>query len=265
MSLNTYQGESINVKAYLKDVQVAGQEAGFAVEHCYGNLSFPVLALHKKCISPKASIHLTAGIHGDEPAGSMAILRLLQENAFPDGFDVILFPLLNPEGMQANHRENNQGLDINRDYLKLETPEAKLHTGWLKKDIRRFDVSLNLHEDWEAKGYYLYENNPYGEESVAKEILDAVKPITGIDTSSIIDTCPAKDGIIRVHELRGSELLLEGEWPETFYMMKHYTRHSYTFESPSNMFPLTDRANAHYTAVKQVLHALEYNGHWFDI
>jgi len=263
--MKAYKGETIDLASYLKEVQIAGQEAGFVVEHCYGKLSFPILALHKKCIAPKATIHLTAGIHGDEPAGSMAILKLLQNNVFSEDFDVILFPLLNPEGMQANQRENGKSKDINRDYLKLETPEARCHTQWLKNNIQRFDVSLNLHEDWEAQGYYLYENNPYGEISVAQEILDAVKPITGIDTSSIIDTCPAKNGIIRIHELNGSELLLEGEWPETFYMMKNYTRHSYTFESPSNMFPLAERTKAHYIAVKQVLHALEYNGYWFDI
>jgi len=265
MTEKAYRGETFDVSAYLKKVQIAGQNAGFVVEHCYDQLNFPILALHKKCISPKASIHLTAGIHGDEPAGSLAILKLLQEKAFPEEFDVTLFPLLNPEGMQAITRENSQSMDINRDYLQLKTPEARCHTDWLQKNTRRFDVSINLHEDWESTGYYLYENNPYREVSVAAEILQAVKPITGIETAEVIDTCPAQNGIIRVHELKVSGLLQDNEWPETFYMMKHYTRHSYTLESPSNAYPLEKRTETHYQAVKVVLHALEYNGHWFDI
>lgn len=49
--------------------------------------------------SPGAgSIYLSAGIHGDEPAGPLALLGLLQENRFPAEIGLVIFPLLNPEG-----------------------------------------------------------------------------------------------------------------------------------------------------------------------
>ena len=37
--------------------------------------------------------------------------------------------------------------------------ETKAHKSWIES-IPSFDISICVHEDWEAKGFYLYELNP---------------------------------------------------------------------------------------------------------
>ena len=72
--------------------------------------------------------------HGNEPAGREACLIRLRDLAFTDDPELIaqlksqtiLFvPAANPDGRDANARENSQGYDINRDHLNLTTEESK--------------------------------------------------------------------------------------------------------------------------------------------
>lgn len=70
--------------------------------------------------------------HGDEPAGSEALLALARELA-PGGLleplleriNVILVPRANPDGAERGQRTTANGVDMNRDHLLLTTPEAR--------------------------------------------------------------------------------------------------------------------------------------------
>lgn len=70
--------------------------------------------------------------HGDEPAGSEALLVLARELA-PGGLleplleriNVILVPRANPDGAERGQRTTANGVDMNRDHLLLATPEAR--------------------------------------------------------------------------------------------------------------------------------------------
>ncbi len=69
--------------------------------------------------------------HGDEPAGSEALLVIAQELAqgrlapLLDRINVVVFPRANPDGAEANRRSTANGIDANRDHLLLKTPEAQ--------------------------------------------------------------------------------------------------------------------------------------------
>ena len=69
--------------------------------------------------------------HGDEPAGSEALIVVLRELAHGrlapllDKLDVAVLPRANPDGGAAGSRVSSSGLDINRDHLLLRTPEAQ--------------------------------------------------------------------------------------------------------------------------------------------
>jgi hypothetical protein len=74
-------------------------------------------------------------MHGDEPTHTSVMLDLysylLQEPANPlatdilSGCTLLFIPMLNPDGAEAVIRFNAQGIDINRDWRRLVTPEAR--------------------------------------------------------------------------------------------------------------------------------------------
>ncbi len=69
--------------------------------------------------------------HGDEPAGSEALLVIARELAqgllqpVLERVNVIIVPRANPDGAATDRRVTANGLDMNRDHLLLSTPEAQ--------------------------------------------------------------------------------------------------------------------------------------------
>ena len=149
-----------------------------------------------------------------------------------------------------NTRTSAAGVDLNRDYKHLRTPEIRAHVAWLEK-LPAFDLCLCLHEDWEAQGFYVYEVNPDRRSSLAESMVAAVRPFCPIDHSTIIDGRDAVDGIIRPN----IDPALRPEWAEAFYLIMHKTRLGYTLEAPSD-FPLAVRVAALVTATKAAVNAL---------
>jgi len=260
--MDGYLRGTFDTGRFQRTVQIAAQEAGFVVEHCYGTSLEPILVLKRVCRTPKADLFISTGMHGDEPAGPLTILRMLKSDSLPRDMSLTIFPLINPRGMALNRRENAEGLDINRDFKRFQTEEARLQRDWLTANGRRFDLCIHLHEDWEATGYYLYELNPDREQSISPELLAAVAPVMRIDASERIDGHPAVNGLIRPQD---SGVRMVGEdLPEALFMLDRYSRHSYTLEAPSNC-DLNLRIGAHEAALLASAEALRSHGHWFDI
>ena len=242
-----YHGETIDIRAILGEITVAAQSHGWAIEvfHQIGDLK--LFALHRRTKfggqKPKSTIYISAGIHGDEPAGPRAALRLLEENHWPADAEIFLLPCLNPIGFTLNTRENSEHIDLNRDYRNSKAQETFAHIGWLDRQPK-FDLYLCLHEDWESHGFYLYEQNPDARPSHADGIIAAVQKVCPIDLSENIEGRPAQNGVIRpilnLHD--------RPDWPEALYLISHKSRQGYTLEAPSD-FPLTTRVDALVTAV----------------
>ncbi len=97
---------------------------------------------------------LWSQMHGDEPSATPALLDLadylLAHRADPDAaavldrLELILVPMLNPDGAEAYTRENAQAIDINRDALNLATPEGRLLEGL--RDRFEPVLGFNLHD-----------------------------------------------------------------------------------------------------------------------
>ncbi len=259
-----YHGETIGVRPALHEVETAAQQHGWTSEIFHESGDFKWLALRRSPSrttrhAPRGThhaarttrhaprIYISTGIHGDEPAGPLAALRLLQENHWPANAEIILHPCLNPAGFSLNRRDNGQGIDLNRDYLDLQSVEVRAHIAWLEKQPR-FDLCLCLHEDWEAHGFYVYELNPDHQPSLAEAIVAGVAKVCPVDQSEIIEGREAKGGIIRPNLDPHSR----PQWPEAFWLLSHKTRLSYTLEAPSD-FPLTVRINALVNGVNAAL------------
>lgn len=252
-----YHGERIDIRAVLRDVASAAQQHGWTQETFLVHGEFAWHALHRSArITQHASrLYISAGIHGDEPAAPLAALRLIQENRWPENVDIFLLPCLNPIGFTLNRRENADGIDLNRDYRSPRSAEARAHIAWLERQPR-FDLYLCLHEDWEAHGFYLYEQNPDHRPSLAEKMIQAVQPLCPVDLSETIEGRPARGGIIRP-VLNPQE---RPDWPEALYHITHKARQGYTLEAPSD-FPLPTRVNALVAAVNAAANFLTTGGH----
>jgi hypothetical protein len=100
--------------------------------------------------SGRPTVLLVGQQHGDEPAGSEALLVVAQElaggryEAWLDRLNVIVMPRANPDGARDNRRVTAGGIDANRDHLLLKTPEARAQA-LLVRDYRP-SVIVDAHE-----------------------------------------------------------------------------------------------------------------------
>jgi len=97
---------------------------------------------------------LWSQMHGDEPSATPALLDLthylLSHQQEPEvakllsGLELLMVPMLNPDGAEVYTRRNAQGIDINRDARNLATPEGRL----LKSLREQYQPMLgfNLHD-----------------------------------------------------------------------------------------------------------------------
>jgi murein peptide amidase A len=242
-NLGRYLGETIDIQEVVRQAELAAAE-----KHWKRDADF--LAFHRGADSSRKLVYVSTGIHGDEPAGPLAALKLLQEDQWPGDVAVILCPCLNPTGFPLNRRENADGIDLNRDYRRLSSAEVRAHTAWLGNQPR-FDISLCLHEDWESNGFYLYEVNPDQGPSLGDKIVEAVARVCPVEMSPEIEGWPAQNGVIRPN-IKPEE---RPQWPEAIYLITYKTRQSYTLEAPSD-FPLQTRVDALVAAVRVVLGAI---------
>jgi hypothetical protein len=99
-------------------------------------------------------ILLWSQMHGDEPSATPALLDIVHylvehvdepvAHSILQEFTLLMIPMLNPDGAEVYQRRNAQGIDINRDALRLVTPEGRL----LKRirDEHEPMLGFNLHD-----------------------------------------------------------------------------------------------------------------------
>ena len=242
-----YYGQGIDIQAVMAEQRECAHAHGWQIDSLTADNGVNLPIFRRQVSNPKGRLYISTGIHGDEPAGPLAVRELLKENPWPDHTEVWMCPCLNPTGFPRNSRESADNVDLNRDYKHLRTPEVRAHVAWLEKQPA-FDLCLCLHEDWEAQGFYVYEVNPDNLPTRADRMVEAVRAICPIDHSTLIDGRDARDGIIRPN----IDPTLRPEWPEAFYLLMNKTRLSYTLEAPSD-FSLPVRIAALVTAVKAAL------------
>lgn len=247
---NGYHGEPIAIWDVLTELETLAPISGW--ERFPLNLPPDAwLPAYRKISDPAfPNIYISAGIHGDEPAGPLAVRELIAASLLPAGFNYWIIPCLNPDGFERNTRENEAGIDLNRDYTQQVSPRVRAHVRWLS-ELPRLDLALLLHEDWESNGFYLYELNPENFPSLAEVMLQAVRGGCPIESSGLIDGREATAGMIRfVGHVPHRE-----DWPEALWLIQHKTRHNYTLEAPSD-FELPVRVRALSAAVVAALSTL---------
>lgn len=235
----------MNWRAFLREWSYEAASRGFQSE-TFGEVDgFPLLA-SSKGRSSKPCVYLSSGMHGDEPSGPQALLKLLKEDFFDDRCHWLICPALNPTGLEAGTRENSGGIDQNRDYCVCKTEEVRLHISWLKRQkVPR--LFLSLHEDWESSGFYYYEINLGGTPLTHQEVLSAAAPFFPPEPAIVIDDHEVTELGWIYHSEHPD--LPEG-WPEAIYLAKIGCPISLTFETPSSM-ALEKRMGCHQAVVRE--------------
>jgi hypothetical protein len=112
-------------------------------------------------------------VHGGEVAGkdaAMAIMRdLVMGDLRPllDEVTVLVVPTINPDGAEVRRRTNDEGFDMNRDYIKLESQEIQ---ALVTKVINEWhpDIHLDTHHGGSAPYTLTYQGNmnPAGDPNI---------------------------------------------------------------------------------------------------
>ena len=238
---------SFDWNSYLADFSAAAESNGFRREDLLETDDGPLVAWEKEGDGP--TVYLSAGIHGDEPAGPLAVLELMKIGFFDDKTHWMICPALNPGGLALGTRESRSGMDLNRDYLVRESPEVAAHAEWLsRKPVP--NVFVSLHEDWESEGFYFYEINLGGDDPKrAGALLSAISKYFPPEPGPEIDGHEVREpGWIYHH----ADADLPESWPEAIFMAKRGCPLSFTFETPSEA-PLESRIAAHIAGLSRLL------------
>ncbi len=188
---------------------------------------------------------LSGGVHGDEPAGPESVLAFLERDPVDllEDFVFLILPCVNPWGYVNNKRENSRGQDINRSFSESGVSEGEIGRRTLKGE--RFDLYVDLHEDWEAAGFYMYEVRRDGQYA-GPDVVRKVEKVGPIDPDSEDDNdIPVSRGVYKVDPAWG----IGGIVP---YVYHYHADHALIFETPTG-WPMAQRTAAHLAGLDSVL------------
>jgi murein peptide amidase A len=191
--------------------------------------AYPLFYLQTPALGDDGGLYLSAGIHGDEPAGPEGLIAWAESNvARLRHLPLLIIPCLNPWGLTHNMRADEKGRDLNRSFhRRLPVITA------IKKVVgrRSFAASVHLHEDFDGEGLYLYELTRT--EGWGEALLTAARPILATDPRKRIDRWHAKAGLVR-RPVR-KKLFDRIGHPEALWLFFGHTDRTFTIETPSEI------------------------------
>ena len=236
------QHRAHDVRALLRCWRLAVKGTGFRLRTLGQKDDYPLVCLSNLIRADVPGFYVSAGIHGDEPAPPWGLLDWFERRGYePLGQrPILLFPCLNPLGLVENRRVDGEGRDLNRLFHHHHlTPIREVRQ---EVSGHRFQLALCLHEDYDARGAYIYDLNRAGDAHSARQLLRrAVTANIPVDSRSRLDGRRATDGVVfrRPRALRN----LSGLPEAVFLFLEGYADRTFTFETPSE-FSLPHRVDA---------------------
>ncbi|MBD0404274.1 M14 family zinc carboxypeptidase [Flammeovirga sp. EKP202] len=125
------------------------------------------IRINKPSDQKKIKVWMQGGLHGNEPASTEGVLYLLHtlindQNYIHllDRLDIIILPMANADGYNVQNRLSANGIDLNRDFMKLSTPE----TNAIRTAFSTFSpqVAIDFHEYNPYRAHFSY----FGEKGI---------------------------------------------------------------------------------------------------
>ena len=213
-------------------------------------------------------VSISAGVHGDEPAGVWALLSLVDGGLLDPRYSYRLWPCFNPTGFEAGTRANAEGIDVNRSFGRGGTsPEAKAILT-ANRD-RTFALSIDLHEDHEAGGLYFSEAARPGRHGGYSAALTAAVTAAGFPIQALTDAFELGPPGAEVAHARGPGAVVVDALRETPFferalplglvLVRRAAPCALTLETPRGRAP-GERIAMHRVAVIEALRTLGAEG-----
>jgi predicted deacylase len=143
---------------------------------------------------------LFAGIHGDEPEGTFALVQFLRLlDTTPElamGYCLFVYPVCNPTGFEAGTRHSRDGQDLNREFWTgSRCPEVRFLETELTANA--FHGIISLHTDDTSHGFYGYAHGATLTEHLIEPALMAAEQFLPRNRAGVIDGFSASNGVIR--------------------------------------------------------------------
>jgi hypothetical protein len=207
---------------------------------------FELVCFKSPALKSSGGIYLSAGIHGDEPASTEGLYQWAElHSSILREIPIMIFPCLNPWGLQHNRRTDSENRDLNRCFHLDDIPRIQAQ----KELIRdyKFRLAMCLHEDYDAQGVYLYEvRNKFT--TFGNELLAAAGYYLPIDARRTIEGRRAEQGWIA----RKINLIKFPVIAEAIYLARNHSERTITAETPSE-YDLGPRIQAQIAMIQRAI------------
>jgi protein MpaA len=106
---------SHNYTYLMKRWRAVAKKAGLKFSKIAEASSYPCYEVFSPTLSKSDGIYLSAGIHGDETGAVLGLLQWAEENIDTlSSLPLLIYPCINPRGLENNLRHDSGGLDLNR-------------------------------------------------------------------------------------------------------------------------------------------------------
>lgn len=221
-------------------------------------------------------IYVSAGIHGDEPAGVECAIRFIEllsdgthdnYSTFPFGrYNWLISPCDNPYGYEHNVRENADGYDLNRMF---GIPNQCSETAFIAESLMQthsqhsnkkvcnkvsIKLSLDLHEDIDSNGFYLWERRTSTCIPIGSIVVQSVQEICPIYKVKMVEEHRNKNGVITLLD----KVTTKG-WTRGRYLAEKINTRCLILETPTHL-DLQTRISVHMTAIQAAVKHLFNSG-----
>ncbi|MCY4401605.1 MAG: M14 family metallocarboxypeptidase [Candidatus Poribacteria bacterium] len=237
-----------------------GKSERLSVWHKTSSPSHPLYCLHYAAkVADAPTIYVSAGIHGNEPAGVECAVRLIEkiadathQNFFRlplKEFNWLISPCDNPYGYERDTRENAIGYDLNRMF---GTPNRCPETAFISESLLQtqtylkdtIQLALDLHEDTDSHGFYLWERRSSTCPPIGNAVVKQIEEICAINRESMIEDHRNENGVITL-----LDTVTTKGWTRGRYLAEEIQTRCLILETPT-LLDLETRIEVHKAAIQ---------------